>query len=162
MVRLLWNNEQDGVAISEDLIAALKRCMEKTLEYESFLSDAEISLTFTDNSGIQAYNLSARGIDRPTDVLSFPLFNFEPATGHKICDADLFDGAAVLGDIVISAEKAAQQAEEFGHSLMRELAFLTVHSMLHLLGYDHERSQEEETLMFQKQDEILNLLGITR
>ncbi len=162
MVRLIWDNEQDLIDITDDLITTLKKCMEKTLEFETFDEDAEISLTFTNNSGIQEQNRAVRGIDRPTDVLSFPLLDFEADGSIEICDEDLSDGAIVLGDILISMEKAVQQSEEYGHSLKRELCFLTVHSMLHLLGYDHERSLEEETLMFKKQDEILNQLGITR
>lgn len=162
MVRLIWENEQNQINITESLIATLKKCMEKTLEFEAFDNDAEISLTFTDNSGIQECNMTARGIDHPTDVLSFPLLDLAEDGALIIGEEDHADGAVMLGDIVISAERAAQQAEEFGHSLLRELSFLTVHSMLHLLGYDHERSQKEETLMFQKQDDILTLLGITR
>lgn len=162
MVRLIWDNEQDLIDITDNLITTLKKCIEKTLETEGFDEDAEISLTFTDNSGIQEQNLAARGIDRPTDVLSFPMLDYEGDGSIEICDEDLSEGAVVLGDILISMEKAVQQSEEYGHSFMRELCFLTVHSMLHLLGYDHERSSEEEALMFEKQDEILNALGITR
>lgn len=162
MVRLIWDNEQNVVDITDDLITVLTECMDKTLKFEGFDKDAEVSLTFTDNNNIQKQNQIARSIDRPTDVLSFPMLDYEADGSVEICDEDLSDGAVVLGDILISAEKAVQQSEEYGHSLKRELCFLTVHSMLHLLGYDHERSEEEERLMFEKQSEILNLLGITR
>lgn len=162
MIRLIWENEQSALAISEDLIGTLKRCMEKALEYEEFFDPAEISLTFTDNAGIHECNLAARGIDRPTDVLSFPLLECEEDGTLILYDEDFTDGFVALGDIMISTEKAMQQAEDFGHSILRELAFLTVHSMLHLLGYDHERGEAEEKEMFQKQEEILSLLGITR
>ena len=162
MVRLIWDNEQEFIDITDDLIKTLTACMEQTLAFETFDKDAEVSLTFTDNSGIKERNQIARGIDKPTDVLSFPMLDYEADGTLEICDEDLSEGAVVLGDILISMEKAVSQSEEYGHSLKRELCFLTVHSMLHLLGYDHERSQEEEALMFEKQDEILNQLGITR
>jgi probable rRNA maturation factor len=162
MVRLIWDNEQEFIDITDDLIKTLTACMEQTLAFETFDKDAEVSLTFTDNSGIKERNRIARGIDKPTDVLSFPMLDYEADGTLEICDEDLSEGAVVLGDILISMEKAVSQSEEYGHSLKRELCFLTVHSMLHLLGYDHERSQEEEALMFEKQDEILNQLGITR
>ena len=162
MVRLIWDNEQEFIDITDDLIKTLTACMEQTLAFETFDEDAEVSLTFTDNSGIKERNRISRGIDKPTDVLSFPMLDYEADGTLEICDEDLSEGAVVLGDILISMEKAVSQSEEYGHSLKRELCFLTVHSMLHLLGYDHERSQEEEALMFEKQDEILNQLGITR
>ena len=162
MVRLIWDNEQEFIDITDDLIKTLTACMEQTLAFETFDEDAEVSLTFTDNSGIKERTQIARGIDKPTDVLSFPMLDYEADGTLEICDEDLSEGAVVLGDILISMEKAVSQSEEYGHSLKRELCFLTVHSMLHLLGYDHERSQEEEALMFEKQDEILNQLGITR
>ena len=162
MVKLIWENEQDNTDVSEELIEMLKSCMEKTLEYEEFDDDVEISLTITDNKGIHEQNLAIRGIDRPTDVLSFPLLECEEDGTLVIYEEDIIDGFIPLGDIMISAEKAISQAEEFGHSKEREFAFLTVHSMLHLLGYDHERGKAEEKEMFGKQEEILSLLGITR
>ena len=96
-------------------------------------------------------NRESRGVDRPTDVLSFPVF-----------DEDFGVGLSVLGDIVISYETAVRQANEYGHAVEREIAFLTVHSMLHLLGYDHETSPEDEKEMFARQEEILALMGQKR
>lgn len=162
MVRLIWENEQDMIALPDDIIDTLKTCIEKTLAYEDFHEDSEVSLTFTDNEGIRIANAEIRGIDKPTDVLSFPLLETDEDGTIFLEDEDFSDGAVLLGDIVISLEKALSQAEEYGHSFMRELSFLTVHSVLHLLGYDHERGADEEKIMFQKQDEILNALGITR
>ena len=162
MVRLVWENEQDILEITKEIMDSLTACMEKTLEYEYFPEDAEISLTFTDNDGIREQNAALRGIDKPTDVLSFPLLDINEEGKLELFGEDFAEGAVLLGDILISTEKAMQQATEYGHSLLRELCFLTVHSMLHLLGYDHERSKEEEVLMFQKQEEILSFLGITR
>lgn len=105
-----------------------------------------------DNDAIRTLNREQRQIDRVTDVLSFPMF-----------DEDFDDDEyAILGDIVLSAERAKEQAEEYGHSFQRELAFLTVHSVLHLLGYDHELGKAEESEMFQKQEQILKGMGLTR
>ena len=115
------------------------------------------NVTFTDNDGIREINKEYRDIDKETDVLSFPMtdegeeFTVNPETGCKM-----------LGDIVISVEKALAQAEEYGHGFKREIAFLTVHSMLHLLGYDHEKSEEEEKEMFGKQEIVLEALGLGR
>lgn len=132
------------------------------MEYENCDFDAEISVTICDNEQIQEINNEQRGIDKPTDVLSFPMLEFDENGDALGCDFDMDGELVMLGDIVISMERAKEQAEEFGHSLKREVAFLTVHSMLHLLGYDHVTSEEDEKVMFQKQDEILDLLGITR
>ena len=162
MITLIWENEQEKIEISESLIETLKTCMEETLHYEGFDENVEISLTFTDNAGIHEVNRETRGIDRPTDVLSFPLLETEEDGTLIIYDEDFVDGVLPLGDILLSVEKATQQAEEFGHTFLREVAFLTVHSMLHLLGYDHERGEEEEKEMFLKQEEILQRLNITR
>lgn len=162
MIQLLMENEQEKEEISEEIKDTILKCVEKTLEYEDCDFSAEISVTFVDNEEIHALNLSERGIDRPTDVLSFPMCEFDE-NGDIIADDFDFDGEMImLGDIVISAEKAREQADEYGHTFRREVAFLTVHSMLHLLGYDHVNSEEEERIMFKKQDEILSLLDIRR
>ena len=113
-------------------------------------------MTFTDNEGIRELNKKFRQIDKPTDVLSFPLFDFEGDCEEPPIDEIISN----LGDIVISLERAKEQAEEFGHSFKREVAFLTVHSMLHLLGYDHERSEEEDREMRAKQSEIMRIMGL--
>lgn len=115
-----------------------------------------------DNAAIQELNREQRGIDRPTDVLSFPMLYFDENGDIIDSDYDSDGDLLLLGDIVISAERARQQAEEYGHGFVREMAFLTVHSMLHLLGYDHVDDPEGERIMFAKQEEILSKLGITR
>jgi probable rRNA maturation factor len=150
-MRILFDNETD-FALDEELITSVAKA---ALEYEKVKDDAEISFTLTDNETIHALNKKHRGIDRPTDVLSFPLIDFETE------DIDNIDGTLYLGDIIISIDKAKAQAEEYGHSLQRELGFLTAHSMLHLLGYDH-MVPEEEKVMFAKQEAILNSIGLTR
>ena len=162
MLRLNWQNMQKKIDISSDIIDSITRAIERTLETEDFLDNAEISLSFVDNESIQELNNSARGKDCPTDVLSFPMLEQEEDGTLIIYDEDIVDNHVLLGDIVISAEKAVAQAEEYGHSIMREMCFLAVHSALHLLGYDHERSEDEEKLQFQKQEDILTSLDITR
>lgn len=147
-------NDQALVAVTPALRALVRRAIKATLAYEKFEAKAEVSVTFTDNEGIHALNLAHRGIDRATDVLSFPLFDGE--------DYDTDGDAVLLGDIVLSLERAGEQALEYRHSFEREVAFLTVHSTLHLLGYDHETSKEDEEEMFARQDAILIGMGLTR
>lgn len=162
MLNLVWENEQDKVNITNDIIDKIRTCLEKALESEEFCDDTEISLTFTDNESIRDLNLEARGKDSATDVLSFPMLEQDDDGTLIIYDEDIVDGNVLLGDIVISAERAEEQAQEYGHTLIREMCFLAVHSVLHLLGYDHERSEEEEKIQFEKQEKILSSLGITR
>ena len=155
-VKVYFNNDQDKVKVGIFLRSLIRRAIKGALAYENFTSDAEVSVTFTDNHGIRALNLEYREIDRETDVLSFPMYDFHAG---EVPDEG---GAVELGDIVLSLEKAEAQAVEYGHSFKREAAFLTVHSVLHLLGYDHERSENDEKLMFRRQGEIMELLGIPR
>lgn len=155
---LFVENAQSKLELTEELTELVERVCAYTLESEEFGAPAEISVTFVDNEEIQRLNAQHRNIDRVTDVLSFPMLDFDEAAEEEI-DPDT--GETVLGDIVISLERAAAQAEEYGHSLSREVAFLTAHSMLHLLGYDHETAGEEKE-MFDKQEKILSELGITR
>ena len=147
-------NEQKIETVTPSLRALTRRAVKAALEYEKVGFVPEVSVTYTDNEGIRELNAAHRNIDRATDVLSFPLFEKE-----ELSEAS--DGDA-LGDIVISLEKAREQANEYGHSVEREIAFLTVHSMLHLLGYDHETSPEDEKEMFTRQEEILTLMGQKR
>lgn len=148
-------NDQTIFEITYKQKILIRRAIEATLDYESFNNNAEISITFTDNDGIQRLNRDFRGLDRPTDVLSFPL------TDYEAVDTPLADElCGSLGDVVLSLERAREQAEEYGHSLDREIAFLTVHSMLHLLGYDHETGEEDELDMRRRQSEILKNIGL--
>ena len=151
---VLIKNDQKKIKMTPDLRRLVKRAVLAVLDFEDFGRRAEVSVTFTDNEGIHALNREYRNVDRPTDVLSFPLSDGE--------DYDTDGDAVLLGDIVISLERAQTQAEEYGHSFEREVACLTVHSMLHLLGYDHETSPEDERDMFARQDEILISAGMTR
>lgn len=162
MLNLVWENEQKKVNITDELIEKIRLSLETALESEEFTDDAEISLTFTDNENIRELNLESRGKNSATDVLSFPMLEQDDDGTLIIYDEDVVDGYVLLGDIVISVERAVAQAEEYGHSLVREMCFLAVHSVLHLLGYDHERSSDEEKIQFEKQEQILTSLGITR
>ncbi len=158
MVEFILENETSE-EISDKQIEELNRVCCLLMENEECNFDAEISFTFTDNEGIREINREHRNIDRPTDVLSFPMLEF---FDEEDAEFETENGLVLLGDIVISIERAKEQAEEFGHSLRRELAFLTAHSMLHLLGYYHVYDPEGERLMNEKQNAALNALGITR
>ena len=152
---IYFTNSQELFPVSYTLKMLVRRAVVASLEYEGFGADTELSVTFTDNLGIQAINSQFRGIDKPTDVLSFPLTDYE-SVDFPVAD----EPASSLGDIVISLERADEQAREFGHSFEREVAFLTVHSMLHLLGYDHVNSDEEDAEMRRRQREILENMGL--
>ena len=140
--------------VTEELKALVRRAVETTLEYEDIEDDCEVSVTFVGNTGIRRFNAEYRGIDRVTDVLSFPIAEDgdleEAFDGEKLC----------LGDIVLSLERAREQSEEFGHPFEREVAFLCVHSTLHLLGYDHETGEEDEADMRARQREIMKIMGL--
>ena len=156
LLKIYFENEQEALPITYGLKILLRRAIEATLDYEQFCNGCEVSLTFTDNAGIRELNRRFRQIDRETDVLSFPLFDYEGEADEPVLDEIRNN----LGDIVISLEKAQAQAEEYGHSYEREVAFLCVHSMLHLLGYDHERSEADDLDMGHRQSEIMKLLGL--
>ena len=143
-------NEQKIDSFGADKRKLIRDTVKAALEYENFEGSAEVSVTICDNEQIHELNLEYRGIDRATDVLSFPLFDEEE------------NGVTPLGDIVISLEKAIEQSKEYGHPLERELAFLTAHSVLHLLGYDHETSKEDEADMFARQEAILEKMNLKR
>lgn len=151
-LRIYFDNIQKKRPVGYQLKLLMRRAIEATLRYEGVGRDTEVSLTFADDESIHRLNLEYRGIDRPTDVLSFPIEeNAEARPGR---------GLLVLGDIVISLERAAAQAEEFGHSFEREVAFLCIHSVLHLLGYDHERGEAEDADMRRRQHEIIDSIGL--
>lgn len=136
------------------------------LDYEKCPYESEVSITLINNEEIHGINKEFRNIDRPTDVLSFPMVDYDtPGQFDFLEDADEYfnpeTGELMLGDIVISLDKVKEQAESYGHSITREYAFLIAHSMLHLMGYDH-MEPEEAKVMEKKQDEILDSLGIGR
>lgn len=141
--------------VTDELKDLIKTCCEAALECESFDEAAAADVTLVSNKKIREYNRDFRGVDRATDVLSFPMGDGEEY------DQDPDTGECLLGDIVISLEKASEQAAEYGHSYEREVGFLTIHSMLHLLGYDHiDESEGDEMRAHEKI--ILNKIGLTR
>ncbi len=156
-VKVYFTNKQSVRRIGARLTFLIETAIKNTLRHERFRKNAELSVTFVDNGEIHALNREFRGKDRPTDVLSFPLW--EADDGFPL---DPAIGAVALGDIVISAERAAEQAAEYGHSFAREVCFLAVHSTLHLLGYDHEVSEEDEKYMNDTQEKILAKMGLRR
>ncbi len=155
-LRIYFENDQEKYKVSYNLKMLLREAIETTLDFEDFNAVCEVSVTFTDNEGIRELNKKFREMDKPTDVLSFPLLDFEGDCEEPPIDELISN----LGDIVISLERAKEQAEEFGHSFAREVAFLTVHSMLHLLGYDHEKGEDEDKEMRARQSEIMKIMGL--
>lgn len=154
-VKVLISNDQKTLKIPRGIRLLIRRCCHAVLQYEEFPYDAEISVSFVDNAGIRELNKKYRNNDSETDVLSFPL-------GHDGRYDKNEEGAALLGDIVISIEKAQEQAEEFEHSLQREVAYLTVHSLLHLLGYHHEVGGIDAVHMREKEETVMKSMGLAR
>ena len=153
---IYYENEQSSERVTYKLKLLMRRAVEETLKHEGYGNDAQVSITFTDDEKIHALNQRFRGVDAPTDVLSFPLIDFDDCCGEPAID----EMENMLGDIVLNLERARAQAEQYGHSFEREAAFLTVHSMLHLVGYDHETSDADEADMRQRQSEIVAKLGL--
>ncbi len=146
----------------ETHFALLRRVISAALDAEGVDMPCEVDVLLTDDAGIHAINLEQRQVDRPTDVLSFPMFDLAPGDKPEADWADPATGLVPLGDMVISLERCAAQAQEFGHPLERELAYLAVHSALHLLGYDHMDEGPMKAQMRDREETILGLLGITR
>ncbi|MGN1467734.1 MAG: rRNA maturation RNase YbeY [Ruminococcus sp.] len=152
-IRVIITNNQKTVKIPTGLRMLVRRCCNAVLKLEKFQGPAEISVTFTDNAQIKVLNAQYRNKDIETDVLSFPMGE------NGKYDLNMETGAQILGDIVISMEKAVEQADRYGHSLQREVGYLTAHSMLHLLGYDHEDNMER-VRMREKEELVMELLGL--
>lgn len=155
-VKVIISNEQHEVRIPTGVRLLVRRCCTAVLVLEEFDGSAEISVTFVDDDEIQMLNKEYRNIDRSTDVLSFPMGE------NGVYDINQDTGAKILGDIVISIPHAIDQADRYGHSLQREIGFLTVHSMLHLLGYDHVNGGIESVRMREKEETVLTKLGLKR
>lgn len=155
-------NNQRKFKVTKDMRDLVRSAVKAALEYMDFPLKSEVSVMFTDDEEIHELNRLHRGVDRPTDVLSFPLFEYDENGDITEDDLDFNpNGEMILGDIVISLETASRQAQEYGHSFEREIGFLTVHSMLHLFGYDHMTPEDEEE-MFGYQREILERMGLER
>ncbi len=163
-LQLDWSNEQNIIDIPDKWIAKLGELLQLAGAAEG-MEDGEVTLTFVDDAGIHEMNRDYRGIDRPTDVLSFAMLDDGPDELDIIFEVDSEDEgdplSGMLGDIIISVERAKAQSEEYGHSLEREIGFLFVHGFLHLLGYDHEDA-EAEAVMTAKQESVLSAAGLTR
>ena len=155
-VKVMVKNNQKTIKVPVGIRTLIRRCCQAVLVMEQFPHDAEVSVSFVSNAEIRNLNRIYRKKDSVTDVLSFPL-----GVDGKY-DISKETGCALLGDVVISLETAMRQADLYGHSLEREIGFLTVHSMLHLLGYDHVNGGLEKTIMREKEEEALARLGLTR
>ena len=155
-IKVIISDDQHTVKIPSRVRLLIRRSCVAVLRMEEFQGSAEVSVRFVDNEMIRELNNKYRNIDKETDVLSFPLGE------NGVYDVNPDTGAYLLGDIVISVQKAMEQAEEYGHSLEREIAFLSVHSMLHLLGYDHVNGGLEAVHMREKEEEVLTQLGLKR
>ncbi|MBQ2890477.1 MAG: rRNA maturation RNase YbeY [Clostridia bacterium] len=161
-MKISIRNEQKKIEVTKELRALIKTVLKTGLKFMEFEDNCEISIMLTDNEEIHSLNKLHRGIDRPTDVLSFPMFDYDEDGEIDMEECDFGEnGEILLGDIVISLERAKEQAEEYGHSFEREVGFLTAHSLLHLLGYDHMEPDEEKE-MFSLQEEILTLCNLPR
>ena len=155
-IRVIITNDQKSVKIPTGIRMLIRRCCHAVLRMEEFYDPAEISVTFVDNEQIRELNAQYRNKDTSTDVLSFPMGE------DGVYDINHDTGAKILGDIVISMETAQEQAERYGHGLDREVGYLTAHSMLHLLGYDHENGGMERVRMREKEEQVMTQLGLPR
>ncbi|EGO86857.1 rRNA maturation RNase YbeY [Clostridium botulinum C] len=162
------DNRQDKINIDEKILETVKEIINYTLKEEEVKVNTEVSVIFIDNNTIKEINKETRDIDKVTDVLSFPMLDYPQGKVYKDTYKDyefdasyLDEGELVLGDIVLSLEKAEEQSTEFRHSFLREVCYLTVHSVLHLLGYDH-MEDDDKIRMRKREEEILERFSITR
>lgn len=165
---IYMDDRQSLISVEKDLKDNIKEIIDYTLKEEQVLVPYEVSLIFVDNEAIREINADTRGIDTATDVLSFPMLDYEDKKVFKQCylnyefsPIDLNEGNLVLGDIVLSLERAKEQSEEFRHSFIREVCYLVIHSILHLLGYDH-MEDEDKIIMRVREEEILSKFNIKR
>jgi len=153
----LPESEVKGIA------AMLRKAVSTALDHEGVKEKTHVDIMLTDNAHIHEINREQRGVDRPTDVLSFPMNRLIPeAFDGELCEYDPASGRILLGDMVISLEQCRAQAEEFGHSAEREICYLAVHSVLHLLGYDHMDDGAEKAQMRRHEEEIMDKLKLSR
>lgn len=152
-IKVIINNKQKDVKVPTGLRMIVRRCCNAVLRTEEFEGPAEVSVTFVNNEQIKELNNKYRKKNIPTDVLSFPM------SKDGSYEKDPANGAKILGDVVISLEKALEQAQKYGHSLQKEISHLTVHSVLHLLGYVHENGGIEKVKMREKEELILAKMG---
>jgi probable rRNA maturation factor len=162
------DNRQNKIQVTQELETAIKDVIEYTLKEEKLFIDNEVSVIFIDNKEIKEINLEQRRINEVTDVLSFPMLHYpnnkvfkEVYLNYEFDQSDLFEGRLIIGDVALSLERAKEQSAEFGHTFTRECAYLTVHSILHLLGYDH-MEEGQKKVMRKREEEILSNFKISR
>lgn len=162
MIEFIFEDEQDKVEFTDELQSIIQRAVSTVMDVlECSDTDCEVSVLITDNEGIRVINRENRNIDAPTDVLSFPILEFDD-DGVMIEESGDYDGdLLLLGDIVISLERAKEQAEEYGHSLEREVGFLSAHSTLHLMGFDHQ-GEEDTPVMRAHEKAVMERMGLRR
>lgn len=153
---------ETAVADEQTVRELIETCAKRVLESENTAFDAEIDVTVVDADTIREMNLEYRGKDTVTDVLSFPMYEFVNGDAQEELETDEDSGCVMLGDMILCYTRACEQAGEFGHSPARECGYLTTHSVLHLLGYDHERGDEDMKTMRRKEEDNLSFLGLTR
>jgi probable rRNA maturation factor len=165
---ILIDNRQNIIEVTKELKSSIENAVKLTLAEEMVNVPEEVSIILVDDSGMRELNKEFRNIDRATDVLSFPMLEYpenkvykDVYLNHAFEPMDLDDGRLVLGDIVISLEKASEQANEYGHSFMREVCYLTVHSVLHILGYDH-MEEDQKAVMRNREEYMLNRMDLSR
>lgn len=165
---ILIDNRQEKIEVTNELEEKMTEIIEYTLSEEKVNIPYEVSIIFVDNDEIKLINSEQRGIDRTTDVLSFPMLDYEKDkyfkdmySDYKFEPYELDDGKLMLGDMALSLERAKEQCIEYGHSFIREVMYLTVHSMLHLLGYDHMQ-EDEKKIMRNREEEIMTKFNIIR
>lgn len=159
-------NCQEDIYLSPDFIDRISDVVEMVLEHEQVNVEYEVNILFVNNSYIKDINFNHRGIDKETDCLSFPMINYQEGKFYKdqylnyeFKDYELDEGKVILGDILISTEKAKSQSLEFGHGFDREIIYLIIHSLLHLLGYDHMKSEDKKIMRF-REKQIIKLIGV--
>lgn len=153
-IRVIITDKQKEIKIPTGLRMLIRRCCNAVLKLDEFKGSAEVNIVLVDNQMIKEINKKHRNKDSETDVLSFPMgkdgkYEINPETG-----------AQILGDIIVSMEKVVSQCESFGHSMQREVAYLVAHGLLHILGYDHEKGQIEKVRMREKEEKVMELLGL--
>lgn len=158
-IRIGFSTEVEN---EEEVRALVEKCARNVLSRENVDFPAEIDITVVDADTIREMNAEYRDKDSVTDVLSFPMYEFYNGEPREELDEEPDTGCVMLGDMILCYTRACEQAEEFGHSAARECGYLTTHSMLHLLGYDHERNDEDTRLMRSKEEEYMNAIGLTR
>jgi len=161
-MRIEIDNTQSAVPVDEPLLASIRLAAAQAVAATGFAYDVSLEVVLTDDAGIRSLNREHRGIDKPTDVLSFPMLEFTKPLLPAFTEADTDgEGGLLIGSIVVSLECVGRQAKAYGHGFDRELGFVTVHGMLHLLGFDHD-TKEREQEMFGLQEDVLGALGLER